>query len=124
MATTRYLYEVYIYGAICLQILFLKQLFPTWKSGASWPAQGSNGSTRREAVNRICVCMYMLCCAPLMLTCIKVLRPHKSCKGGVKRVKYELLEQTTCCWVGQSKQNQVDNIFKHGEGLSITPGQG
>jgi hypothetical protein len=25
-----------------------------------------NGKTRREAVNRICVCMYMLCTTPMM----------------------------------------------------------
>jgi hypothetical protein len=58
----------------------------------------------------------------MMFTCIKVLRPHN--KERVERVKYELLEQTTCCWVGQSKQNRVDNVFKDGEGFSLTPGQG
>ncbi len=115
-------------------------VFPTRKSGASCPAHGSNGSTRKsggscpahgsngstwgEAVNHICVCMYMLCRAPMMFTCIKVLRPHNSCKGRVKHVKYEPLEQTTCCWVGQSKQNWVGNMLKHGEGLSLTLGRG
>jgi hypothetical protein len=41
----------------------------------------------------------------------KSVKTHNSCKGMLKRVKYEPLEQTTCCWVGQSKQNRVDNMF-------------
>jgi hypothetical protein len=57
-------------------------LFPTWMSRASWLAQGSRGSTRREAVNCICVRMYILCRAPMMFTCIKVLRPLVV-KGGL-----------------------------------------
>jgi hypothetical protein len=111
-----------MFGPLLLLILNIRTA--TWKSGASWPARGSIGSTSREAVNRVCVCKYMLCHAPMMFTCTKVLRPHNSCKGRVKRVKYELLEQKTCCWVVQSKQNRVGNIFKHGEGLSLTPGRG
>jgi hypothetical protein len=39
-------------------------------------------------------------------------------------VKYEPLEQTTCCWVGQSKQDWVGNMIKHEEGFSLIPGQG
>jgi hypothetical protein len=85
---------------------------------------GSNGSTRREAVNCIFVCMYMLCRTLMMFTCIKVLRHYNSCKGRVEHVKYQLLEQTTGCWVGQSKQNRVGIMSKHREGVSLPPGWG
>ncbi len=36
-------------------------------------------------------------------------------------MKYEPLEQTTCCWVGQSKQNQMCNMFKFMERESVLP---
>ncbi len=67
------------------------ELFPTWKSGASWPAQRSNRSTRRNAVSHICAYMYMLCHTPMMLTCIKVLRPLIVVKGGLN-------VWNTSCW--------------------------
>ncbi len=60
----------------------------------------------------------------MMFTCMKVVKPYNSCKGRVERVKYEPLEQTTFCWVGQNKQNQESNMFVHGEGFSLTPGLG
>jgi hypothetical protein len=61
-------------------LLFLS-LFPTWEPGASWPAWRSSRRTRRKAVNCVCVCICMSCCAPMMFTCIEVLRLCNSCKG-------------------------------------------
>ncbi len=46
-----------------------------------------------------------------------------SCEGRVVRVKYESLGQTTCCWVGQNKYNQVGGMCKHGKS-SLNQGQG
>ncbi len=43
-----------------------------------------------------------------------------SYKGRIMRVKYESLGQTTCCWVGQNKYNQGDNMCKYGKG-SVWP---
>ncbi len=45
----------------------------------------------------------MLYYAPMMFTCLKVLK-SSSCEGRVVHVKYELLGQTTSYWVGQDKQ--------------------
>ncbi len=38
-----------------------------------------------------------------------------SCEGRVMRLEYELLEQTTCYWVGQNKYNWVRGVCKHWE---------
>jgi hypothetical protein len=39
-----------------------------------------------------------------------------SCKERIVHVKYELLGQTICCWVGQNKHNQGENMCKHEKG--------
>ncbi len=69
------------------------------------------------------VCTHCVMHPGCFFTCIKVSKSHNSCTARVECVKHELLEQTTCCWVGQSKQNQVGNMFEYGEGLSLTPRQ-
>jgi hypothetical protein len=71
------------------------------------------------------MCLYVhvvLCTHDVYL--YKSVKSPNTCKGRVKRMKYESLKQTTCCWVGQSKQNQVGNVLKHREGLSLTPERG
>ncbi len=57
-----------------LQITLYTALFPTWESGASWPAWRSSWRIRRKAVNCVCVSIHMSCRTPIMFTCIKVLR--------------------------------------------------
>ncbi len=80
------------------------QVFPTWKSGASMPARRSRRSMRGKVVN----CIYFMSVVHVILRTQNVYLyksvKSSSCEGRVVCVKYESLEQTTSCWVGQDKQ--------------------
>ncbi len=99
----------------------LADLFPTWKLGVSWPAQRSRRSIRRKVVRCL---LYMLYCAPMMFTCIKVL----NClvvKGGLYmwNMNHWNKQQST----GWAKTNKLtQDKCRWGrlwEGLSLTQGQ-
>ncbi len=90
------LFQPYIFNQIQTGVI----VFPTWGSGASWPAWRWRRWTRRKVVDFVCKGIYMSCHAFMVFTCLKVLRLCNSVRGKGERVIYEPLEQTTCWWWG------------------------
>jgi hypothetical protein len=56
---------------------------------------------KRSCESFMCPCVHIVSCTHDVYLYNSFKTP--SCKGRVERVKYELLGQTTCCWVGQNK---------------------
>jgi hypothetical protein len=76
-------------------------MFLTWKSGASWPAQGSRGRKNKSRKLYMCPCVHIISRTHDVYLYKSVKTP--TCKGSIVCVKHESLGQTTCCWVSQNK---------------------
>ncbi len=89
-------------------------MFLTWKSGASWPAQGSRGRKKKSRKPNICLYVHIISRSHDVYLYKSVKTP--TCRGSIVCVKHESLGKTTCSWVGQKKYNRGDNMCKHGKG--------
>jgi hypothetical protein len=96
-----------------------KLMFPTWKSRASGPAQGTSRSIRKKSCELYILYIYPFVHIMSHTHDVYLYKSAKtsSCEGRVVLYMWNMnrLGQTTCYWVGQNKYNWMRACARWGE---------